>query len=221
MTDRDDNLITPPPWKLRGDAYILFYFFERDWLETLLSPDDFARWRGGVGAVAFIDYRASGVGAYGELLFIPGRLTSVDGKPRHSITKIYVSSQASIDSGRANWGIPKERAYFQREVQLANLDSIKMWVDGAPAFELSVTPGLVKLAANSRLCPIPLAQRLNGSEYRMRLSAAARVSLMEINTLTIDSSYFPDVSAFKPVGAIKLTNFAITFPKPKITPLAD
>lgn len=218
--NQEQVAVVPAPWTLRGNGYALLYTFKPDFIESVLRAEDFARYKGSLGVVGFMDYSASDVGSYGELYFIPGRLASADGKPRHTITKTYVSSGASLVGGRANWGIPKERAYFQREERADNTDIIKGWVNGAPAFELVVKPGIVRLPVNSQLCPIPVAHRFNGNEYQFSLRiAAGRVSWMEVVSLTIDAQYFPDVSGLKPVGAIKISDFLFTAPVPKVLPL--
>lgn len=63
------------------------------------------------------------MGPYDELLLIPGMAAFPDlpgqrgaargGRSALSISKIWVSSEASMYCGRANWGIPKQLAEFQ------------------------------------------------------------------------------------------------------------
>jgi acetoacetate decarboxylase len=60
--------------------------------------------------------QTSGVGPYQELLFIPG-LFHIDGRYTFSISKIYVSTEASVRSGIENWAIPKELADFKIDTQ--------------------------------------------------------------------------------------------------------
>jgi hypothetical protein len=58
------------------------------------------------------------------LLYIGGTLKF--GQKRHySISKIYVSTQDSIDNGQKNWGIPKEMAHFEVQYGADNHDTIK------------------------------------------------------------------------------------------------
>jgi hypothetical protein len=42
-----------------------------------------------------------------------------------SISKIYVSTQDSIDNGQKNWGIPKEMAHFEVQYGADNHDTSK------------------------------------------------------------------------------------------------
>jgi acetoacetate decarboxylase len=60
--------------------------------------------------------QTSGVGPYKELLFIPG-VFHINGRYTYSISKIYVSTEASVRSGIENWAIPKEVADFTIEDQ--------------------------------------------------------------------------------------------------------
>src|SRR6187549_840298 len=103
----------PAPWTLTGDGYIFVYKFSQDFVRSqgLIPPFLQGAYRGGFGAVMLVDYHTSGVGAYRELLFIPG-VFEVNGKNYYSITKIYVSTMASVVNGQENWGIPKEVADF-------------------------------------------------------------------------------------------------------------
>ena len=80
----------PPPWSLQGDATLILY-------------------RRGV--LAFIRYAESNVGPYQELLWLAPFRQGPGGRA-HTIPKIFVSSEPSARSGRANWGLPKELAVF-------------------------------------------------------------------------------------------------------------
>ena len=105
----------PPPWKLKGNGYIFLYHFPKYFVEKFGFLADYQanRFDGDfVGTVMLVDYASSAVGSYQELLFIPGRL-NFDKKKIFSISKIYVSSQDSVENGIANWGIPKELADFK------------------------------------------------------------------------------------------------------------
>src|SRR5262245_61022490 len=107
---QNDRQIVPPPWRLTGSGYILLYrWFPRDFVavQGQVPPALAGSFKGGASAVMVVNYENSEVGPYRELLFIPGLF-----ERGFSITRTYVSSQASVDSGRANWGIPKQLAEF-------------------------------------------------------------------------------------------------------------
>src|SRR5213596_1104261 len=110
MGQNDRQQIVPPLWRLTGRGYILLYrWFPRDFVSDQGQvPQTLAgSFRGGASAVMVVNYENSGVGPYRDLLFIPGLF-----ERGFSITRIYVSTPASVASGRANWGIPKQLADF-------------------------------------------------------------------------------------------------------------
>lgn len=58
-----------------------------------------------------LKYKSSPVGPYNELAYIPGKYKA--GKcstPLFSVQRIWVDSEASVQGGRSNWGLPKVRA---------------------------------------------------------------------------------------------------------------
>lgn len=74
-----------------------------------------ATYTGGLGTIQIIRYLSSPIGPYDELAYIPGNMTYKVGASSLSglsITRIYVSSAASIVNGRRNWNIPKQLARF-------------------------------------------------------------------------------------------------------------
>lgn len=87
----------PSPWELAASGYILVLHLPKLSLDTQSFTAEALRpFRIGRYAYAmFVDYSSSPVGPYRELLFIPGAFTGV-GQDHWSITKIYVSSAASV-----------------------------------------------------------------------------------------------------------------------------
>lgn len=209
--------VVPPPWYLRGDGYVFFYRFDRAFVERCLNEEMLPLWRGGAGAVAWMDYRFSAVGPYRELLFTPGRF-DLAGKRNFSITHLYVESAASVVSGRANWGLPKLRCDFDAHMDDDGTEHLIALRDDHPIAWFIVRQKLVKLPVNTALCPVTFVQRLNGKLYRTPLRISAAVSLLDILDIQVDGAYFPDVSGLMPIGAIKLSDFKIKFPMPKIKP---
>ncbi len=216
--------VKPAPWKLRGDGYLFFYRFN-DPVEGMwgdLPPHLQEKWRGGMGAVAWMRYRSSPVGPYDEILCIPGRFAH-GRKNRHSVTRIYVNSHRSIQGGRQNWGLPKYYADFRYEQIDTNTEQYTASLDGYPFAQAVMKPGLAKFPLNTRLCPIQLGQWWEGHYLQTELRLNAGVSLMNA-TLQIDTSkgaVFPNVNDLQPIGTVKLWNFEITFPAPKHTEDAE
>jgi len=103
----------PEPWDLRGQMYLSVFAVPRSALYPLPAPLAAAvrpvplGSRALVGA-AWVRYEPGGVLQYRELF--SATLVHERGRPRVSITQIWVDSVASRDGGRALWGIPKNLA---------------------------------------------------------------------------------------------------------------
>ncbi|MCD0165179.1 hypothetical protein IHN58_05875, partial [Deinococcus sp. 12RED42] len=79
-----------PPWTLRGAGLVAVF--------------------AGRGVLMLVRYASSPVGPYDELLWAEVRGSPVGRRPQ--VTRIVVSTEASVVWGRRNWGIPKELASF-------------------------------------------------------------------------------------------------------------
>jgi hypothetical protein len=207
--------LVPPPWKLKGDGLILLYRFTPDFVRNQgwLTPE-MGEFRGGLGALMLVDYETSGVGPYREVLFIPGRFR-LGNVRAHSISKIYVSTQPSIVSGRANWGIPKEHADFHRTHE----DAVQGWqlsTGGREFLKIRYTPGKLPFRVWTFPFFAPLVQHLDGKTFVSRIRAHGVCKLATIHDLQIDPAYLPDVTRAELLGAIRATKFTLTFPVPRI-----
>ena len=207
--------IVPPPWKLRGDGLILLYNFTPQALHEMnaMTPE-MGEFRGGIGALMLVDYAESGVGPYRELLFIPGRFRR-DGARGWSISKIFVSTQASIDSGRANWGIPKEHADFHRTHE-GDVQGWSVSAGGQPFLNIRYAPGRVAFRVFTGPFSVPLLQHLDGTTFVSGIKASGVCKLAMIHDFAIDPAVFPEVSTLEPLGVIRATTFRMTFPIPRI-----
>jgi len=216
-----ERIITPP-WELNGYGYIILYRFDRDFVrEAGRVPDVLMEnYRISIGAVMLVDYTKSPVGPYRELLFIPGRF-QVGRRRYYHISKIYVSTQASLENGQENWGIPKELADFTVEDDPDDV-RVKRWTvakDGTAFLRATTQAGLLRLPVNSILNPFPTtlvhARERDGALLTVdpygggTMSFAA--SLLDIE---VDGAHFPDVSDEKPLGVLESVNFHMTFPPP-------
>jgi hypothetical protein len=133
----DDKPIipVPPPWKLKGDIYVVSYWNQKGNLpEYAYSPlegstPDYSTHEnpkhvGGLSQVQVIRYTESPVGPYDELIICPGSFEcqmpngkggSMKKRTRLRITRIYVSQKYTCWNGRKNWNIPKHLARFEFE----------------------------------------------------------------------------------------------------------
>lgn len=218
--------IVPPPWTLTGRGFVLVYRFPRDWAlrHGFIPPERASSFLGGFGAVMLVDYSSSDCGPYRELLFVPGKFRSRDGRGYYAITKIFVSTQISVNSGIANWGIPKEFAQFSwqssdwvrgdlERVRVAQGDMpiAEFGFSSSQAFSLPVTTAILPAALRT------LEQHgLDGRRLLTAPSGAGRVQPAKLEIVTVNSALFPDLSEFKPLLTVKAEPFALSFPVPSI-----
>lgn len=211
--------VVPPPWPLRGDGWVLLFRLSAAYAARpgLVRPELRSVWQGAIGAVAWMHYRESSVGPYDELLFIPG-LTGVGGRSAFSISQIYVSSMTSVVNGRANWGIPKDRADISVETWPSGEEVLRAGPANDPFAELIARPGGPRLPVDTRALPLPIVQVWQGQIFRLGLTMQAQVRWLDVIRWHADGVRFPSLAGLRPLAAVKLENFAITFPVPEIEP---
>jgi acetoacetate decarboxylase len=88
-----------PPWDLRGQAWLSVFW---------VAPPGRTP---ATHVVGFVSYEAGGALSYSELLVARRH----GGLRRLTIDQIWVDSRASLEGGRALWGIPKEPAEFHHD----------------------------------------------------------------------------------------------------------
>ena len=217
------ELQAPAPWELSARGYILVLKLPRERVERdcFLPTELQGAQAGGLAYVMFVEYLQSPVGAYHELLLIPSAFRVGDRK-RWSITKIYVSSQASVDHGRRNWGIPKELAAF--DVQYGDqerVDRIAIAVDGQPAVELTLRRHPFGVPLIGGLFPAgmrTLCQELAGSRFSFAPSARGSLRLGKLLSATIDPRFFPVFGPAEVIGVAHVPAMQMTFPVAEIEP---
>jgi hypothetical protein len=201
------------PWTLHGDGYMLFYKFSREFAEQhgFVPPELAGRFDGGFGAVMLVNYQESPVGPYRELLFIPGKFRTPQGR-RYSITRIFVDSEASTQHGRANWGIPKYTRTFQVE-QDGNTEHIRVLNEqGQPGFDIRLRAGGLRFPVTTALIPLHLYQIWEGRTFLTTPKGSGSGQLARVPDLYVDPAFFPDVRLAKPFLAIKVSGFRMEFP---------
>ncbi len=210
----------PPPWTLTGRGFILAYRFPYTWaLRHGFIPASRAEgFLGGVGAVMLVDYATSNCGPYRELLFVPGKFRALDGSTQFAITKIFVSTQISVDSGIANWGIPKELAHFDW-TRSGDLERVRVAQGDMPVAEFALRSGGLALPVST--APVPaawrtLAQMGSGGETLLTaLSGAGRVSWATLEEVTVNPALFPDLGELRPLVVTRAEDFTLRFPVPR------
>lgn len=202
------------PWELTGKGYVMFFKFPREFVmeRGFLTPEDQERFAGGPGCIIIADYGTSNVGPYQELLFLPGRVKS-GRKKLYTISKAYVSTEASVTNGRANWGIPKELAKFTFTRTGDKVENIQVTtMDGKPIIDITVkTSGIVPFPLNSWFKPFKLTQVMNGKESLTRFQGKGWGRSAE--NMKVDVSYerFPNFAFFKHIAVMRITDFKLKF----------
>ncbi|KAK0482222.1 hypothetical protein IW261DRAFT_1561932 [Armillaria novae-zelandiae] len=97
-----------------------------------------------------------------EVMYVPGRWKYADGTTGTRITRIYVSTAASVENGRRNWNIPKQVASFSFTEDPAtavwSLAVSPLDAPSAPFFKVSV--GRIPLLSSFR---IPFSSKILGN----------------------------------------------------------
>ena len=207
----------PAPWTLHGKGYIFLYRFKKDYVERSGNIPEYLKdsFIGGFGSVMLVDYESSEAGPYGELLFIPGKFR-FNGRKLDTISKIYVSTMESVVNGRANWGIPKEKADFSFEKSGDNEEKAIVSVGGKTAAEFTVKSGKLAFPVSTKLLPFPLIQQYEGKNYYTDFFGTGKGHLANLKDIKIDPNLFPDISCCRPIAVIRVDPFEITFPEAKI-----
>ncbi len=218
----DDATPQPPaPWTLRGEGWILPFRVPSPLLRELAHVPDHRREElaGGAGLVMLVEYHESPVGPYRELLTMPGTLPFADGRRHPTIDAILVDSEASVDGGRANWGIPKQLAAFTWE-RGGGVEHVEVTLAGATVATCtvrSVGPHLPTLLSSLPGFARTVAQERDGATYVTKLSGHGRVGAAS-SELWLDPGTFTDVTRGSALPALHASRFTLTFGAPRVLP---
>ena len=216
--------VTPAPWSLRGDAFLLPTLKVSTIKQYDVNPLHGAKHWGLFGAVILVKYPETSVGPYSELIFTSGlhRLGSHIG---FHISQIFVDSQASVDGGQANWAVPKKLATFDWQTQ-GSQQQVKVSLPNAnqPFFTASFKQSQFNIPASSAVVPPPLKTILqacdphasNEQYLSTRVSAAGRLHLLNTIQIQTDRNEVPshtDLGLWQ-LG-FALTDFGGTFAVPQ------
>lgn len=217
MQGEERAIANPAPWNLTGAGYILLFRFTKDFcLERGFMPPLLkGSFLGGLGTVMYVDYRTSDVGPYQELLFIPGRF-AFSGKNYRSITKIYVSSRESVDGGRANWGIPKELASFEKTGEGKGVEKIRVHADGSLVAELLFKACSTGFPVTTAIVPQrlrTLAHPGDGGALLTTVGSRGAIAPARLLQCRTDSAYFPPIEEVRPLITVHVPRFSMVFPR--------
>lgn len=216
--------VVPAPWSLTGGGYIVAFRMPRALLDdgSFLDPALKRSRRGGIAWVMFVDYERSDCGPYHELLYIPGSCRFGE-RRLLTISRIFVSSQSSVDNGRRNWGIPKDRCDFDVRYGADGVDDITASLDGKPFAKLQLRSRGPRLPVTTALVPKSwrtLGQQRDGQEFVYTPSARGSIRPAKLLSVWTDPVVFPDLALGKPLLAVRVARFDMCFPVSDIRTLA-
>lgn len=212
--------LRPAPWQLQASAYVFAVQMPEEVLDhAAFVPSELVpRRKNRISVVLLVDYAQAEVGPYQELLIAPAAFAHAQGT-YPSITRIYVSSYESVVNGRNNWGIPKDRAEFERTPLSGGVETVRVSRDGHAFAELVLHPYGPTLPVRSWLLPRSLrtlVQHWHGSSYRFTLSANGKARMASVERWSFDPNYFPDLARGRVLTGAYLPSFEMLFPVPEI-----
>lgn len=211
-------MISPAPWRLTGQGYIFLCRFPQSFvsrhvhLPHVLSD----KFIGGYGFIMFADYESSNVGRYQELLCIPGKVT-YGNKRYYTISSIYVSTWDSVESGRVNWGIPKEPAEFEFAPLDDAREQLNVWKDGRIIVSCVVKRGKVPFPLSTRMLKLRLLQYYQDRYCFTKVGGFGWGRRAYVESFNADGRYFPPVEKEHIAAAAAASPFSMIFHEPYVT----
>lgn len=207
-----------PPWTLRGAGLVAVF--------------------GARGVLMLVRYASSPVGPYDELLWAEVRDSPVGLRP--TVTRIVVSTEASVVWGRRNWGIPKELAAFgwSGSGLIGGSDGRRgeggqVRVTGAGGEMLAhlgfrvggprvlvwtgVVPGAWRTLAQPDLTPEPDADADAAGPRRTLLTTVqARGRVQAARLSAVQGAFHPALMDSRPLLTLAAPEFRMVFPVPRV-----
>lgn len=202
----------PPPWDLTGSGYIFLYRLPHEMAAQYVP---FGVYKGGFAALMLVDYATTNVGPYKEALFIPGVVEYPQARG-YSIGKIYVTTMTSVINGIHNWAIPKELASITFDMVDPHTERITVREGDKPAcLEMVVNAGGWRFPITGAIMPNAVQHR-DSQSYVTRISAKGRAQFAQIMQVRTQGDAFPPLEHFSPLIALRVTDFSMVFPIPKV-----
>jgi len=212
-------ILTAAPWKTQVSCYLILYKLSETTGKSLAvsAADRFSAdaYVGGTATLLLMRHHDSDVGAFDEVLFVPGRFQGRDGAML-SATRNLVSSEDAMLNRRTNWGLPAEVADFEVKRDGGGMEEWRVVsrADKQVVLEISLRPGCFPIPLHSFFMPSSwhtLLQHLNGFLYRTKIRGRGVANRAELIQVKVNPVLFPDISIFQPTVALYSASFAITF----------
>lgn len=201
-------------FRFTGSGYLLFYKFPPALVKKQANIPDYLedRFAGGIGCVAIANYTDSDVGAFQELLFIPGTF-NLRNKKSGSITIGYVSKSAAIENSMQNWAVNKQTADFVFQKRSSSVEEITVGIGGESIFNIRLkTSGLFSFNVNQTIIPYNFLHKRELTYFYTAIQAKGKAKKAKVERVSSSPDYFPDLSGLKPIKAVKLEKFIYLAP---------
>ncbi|WP_052354349.1 acetoacetate decarboxylase family protein [Flectobacillus major] len=208
----------PAPWHLTGEAFVWVYKFPKDFVLSNGFLEDYQQQRfiGYWGTIMLVNYHSSNVGPYQELLFCPGLFT-FNWSKMLSISKIFVSTQASVDNGRANWGIPKELAQFEWQ-KIGHKHHIKVMSNNQMVFSCEAQHGSMSIPISTSYLSLTIAQKKEQDLLITQPTATGKASFAKTLSRHTNATLFPDVTPYSSWLSIYIHDLSMVFHPSAVKP---
>jgi hypothetical protein len=208
------------PWSLRGHGWIV----AMRWPARVADRAAFvpqalqASLAGPLSILMLVDYTESPCGPYRELLFIPGSMRFEDGRRHLSISRIVVSTWDSVVNGRANWGIPKDRADFRIDRGATERIEVRSGTQQMCALDFGAARGPRMPLSTTWLAQrwLTLAQVHDGYTYYYTPVARGAIRWCRLLDWRFGPTLFPDLSAARVAAAVRVEEFTMLFPQARV-----
>ena len=209
--------VFPAPWNLKGKGYIVLFKFSKEEIAADIFLSEFFKnnFAGGLASLMIVEYQSSNAGPYNEVLLIPGKF-NYKGKKKNTISKIFVSTMASVENGIRNWAIPKEFADIKFEQESNCCEKITASVGGKEFFSASFSKYWFPFPVHTAFLPFPLVQLMDYKAYFTKFKGKGWGCLAKLVSIKTNPAYFPNLSSKKIIAAIRVDPFRISFPEAKI-----
>lgn len=217
----------PAPWSLMGRGVIVVLKGSALANASLGYPDELmGGFKSAIKVMMWVDYQHAPCGPYQELLLMPGSVIVSDQRLM-SISDIWVSSQRSVDDGRANWGIPKQLGDFEVVENAAVTEEGVAFkvstVEGESLLEMACQPMGPALPMNTGWIPGKfkgMGQLLDGKEFVFSPAGKGKVRAAKVVEITKSGGVFAGLGRKDVICAFVVSGFEMEFPVPSVREMA-